>query len=393
MKRIYIILTGIALFIIACGPVQKENHETEENHHEAEDIVVLTTQQQQALGLRLGTIQMHNLTTMVKTNGQLMVPPSSSAEVTTFFGGNVKEIAVFHGDKVKKGQVLARLVHPDYITIQENFAEAASQKEYLEKELERQKELYENNVGSGKALQRALSDYTITKSRFEGLKSRLALLNINPEDVIDGKITNTIHILSPINGYVNTVNIKTGSYVDAKDIMFEITDNTDIHADFVVYEKDVARVKPGQKIHFDVSNQSGKEYLATIFAVGKVFEPETRAVHIHASLDVPDADLIPGLYISGHIHTDAQSTTALPNDAIVSEGTKSFIFIKADEQAHIPEADGTEFRMVEVVAGRQDGDYTEIKLLDSIPENAQVVLNAAYYLLADMNKEETEHEH
>jgi cobalt-zinc-cadmium efflux system membrane fusion protein len=40
-----------------------------------------------------------------------------------------------------------------------------------------------------------------------------------------------------------------------------------------------------------------------------------------------------------------------------------------------------------------DDGYTEIKLLDPLPENTQIVLNMAYYLLADMNKEETEHEH
>ncbi|MFB6342290.1 efflux RND transporter periplasmic adaptor subunit [Saccharicrinis sp. FJH62] len=392
MKQIYIFLTGLAFLSVACGPVQKENHE-EEHHHEAEGVVVLTTQQQNALGLKLGHIQMRNLTTVVKTNGQLMVPPSGSAEVTALFGGNVKEIAVFHGDKVKKGQLLARLIHPDYITIQENFAEAASNLEFQKKELERQQELYDNNVGSGKALQQATSNYNITKAKYEGLKSRLDLLNIDPDDVLHGKISGSIQILSPINGFVNEVNIKSGSYVDARDIMFEITDNADIHADFLVYEKDVPRVKPGQKIHFDVANQTGKEYLATIFAVGKVFEPETRAVHIHATLDEPDESLIPGLYISGHIHTDAQSTPALPNDAIVSEGTKSFIFIKADEDGHAHEEEWTEFKMIEVIAGRQDGDFTGIKFIDSVPENAEVVLNAAYYLLADMNKEETEHAH
>ncbi|MFC0876196.1 efflux RND transporter periplasmic adaptor subunit [Saccharicrinis sp. FJH2] len=392
MKQIYFFLTGLAFLSISCGPVQKESHE-EEHHHEAEGVVVLTTQQQNALDLKLGHIQMRNLTTVVKTNGQLMVPPSGSAEVTALFGGNVKEIAVFHGDKVKKGQLLARLIHPDYITIQENFAEAASNLEFQKKELERQQELYDNNVGSGKALQQASSNYNITKAKYEGLKSRLDLLNIDPDDVLNGKISGSIRILSPINGFVNKVNIKSGSYVDTRDIMFEITDNADIHADFLVYEKDVPRVKPGQKIHFDVANQTGKEYLATIFAVGKVFEPETRAVHIHATLDEPDESLIPGLYISGHIHTDAQSTPALPNDAIVSEGTKSFIFIKADEDGDSHEEKGTEFKMIEVVAGRQDGDFTAIKLIDSVPENAEVVLNAAYYLLADMNKEETEHEH
>ena len=37
--------------------------------------------------------------------------------------------------------------------------------------------------------------------------------------------------------------------------------------------------------------------------------------------------LIPGMYISGHIHTDKNYTQALPDNAVVTEGTKSFIFV------------------------------------------------------------------
>ena len=51
------------------------------------------------------------------------------------------------------------------------------------------------------------------------------------------------------------------------------------------------------------------------------------------------------------------------------------------------------FRMIEVITGLKDDGYTEIHLINSLPENTQVVMNAAYYLLADMKKEETEHEH
>ncbi|RPI42178.1 MAG: biotin/lipoyl-binding protein, partial [Bacteroidetes bacterium] len=102
-----------------------------------EGVVFLTERQQKALGLELGTFQMRNLTTVVKTNGQLEVPPAASAEVTAIIGGNAREIKVFHGDRVRKGQALAVLEHPDYIVLQEQFAEIASQLKFLEQEFER----------------------------------------------------------------------------------------------------------------------------------------------------------------------------------------------------------------------------------------------------------------
>ena len=410
-KNYKILIAFIALltpfFLTSCRSKNAKNEEEHEEHG-IEGVVILNEQQQKALNLQLGGFQMRNLTTVVKVNGQLQVPPSASADITAVIGGNVKKIKVFQGDKVRKGQILAVLEHPDYIALQEEFAEVANRLEFLKQEYERQKELYENNVGAGKDYQQAKADYNTAKAKYQGLKSRLQLLHLSPDKILQGQISSTITIISPINGYVNEVNINLGAYVNAKDVLFEITDNTALHADFFVYEKDVHRVKIGQTVHFTVSNRPEKEYTAIIFAIGKEFDTNTRAIHIHAQINEDLDGLVPGMYITGHIHTDSTFTRTLPNDAIVKEGTKSYIFVldesvleheeEEDEEhgenhEHEQEEGTKAFRMVEVMTGLQDDGYTEVILIDSLPENTQIVQNAAYYLLADMNKEENEHEH
>jgi cobalt-zinc-cadmium efflux system membrane fusion protein len=416
-SKIFIAIVIIGAVFSCKNNVSNTKH-NEHDEHGPEDIVMLTNQQQEALNLRLGTFRKRNLTTTVKTNGQLQVPPVANACVTGVIGGNVKKIKVFHGDKVRKGQALVVLEHRDYIDLQEKFAETARQLEFLELEFKRQKELYENNVGAGRDFQKVKSEYNIAKAKYEGLKARLRLLNLSPEKVKNGIISNSVTITAPIGGYVSNVNIKTGSYVDAKDELLEITDNSQIHADFMVFEKDMHLLKIGQRVHFTVSNSASEELTATVFAIGKEFETSTRAVHIHARLDNDPGNLIPGMYISGHIHTDEINTRALPDDAIVKEGTKSYIFV-LDESAeqegygahdghkdhkyteetgdvresHEKEAHKLAFRMVEIIAGQQDGGYTEVKLLDSIPRSTPIVMNAAYYLLADLKKGEAEHHH
>ena len=411
--KIFIAFIAIASLMSCNSSNNKGNEGEEHEEHGAEGVVVLKKNQRDALNLKLGSFLMRNLTTVVKTNGQLVVPPSSSADVTAIIGGNVKSIKVFYGDKVSKGQLLAILEHPDYIILQEEFSEVANKLEYLEKEYERQKELFENNVGAGKNYQQVKSEYNTAKAKYAGLKSRLQLINLSPDKIEEGIISNTVNILSPINGFINDINIKVGSYVDAKNILFEITDNSAIHADFMIYEKDVHLVKEGQKVHFTVSNRPDEELTATVFAIGKEFEANSRAVHIHADINEKVSGLISGMYISGHLHTD---------EAIVTEGTKSYIFIQAnetlEEHGHDEHAEGEgkhveeeshkghehgevdavedgkmAFKMIEVITGLKDAGYTEIHLIDSLPENTKVVMNAAYYLLADMNKEETEHDH
>lgn len=416
--NIAIVITWIFM-TFSCNQSGKINEEqVSHNEDEREGIVILNKKQIDALSLKLGSFHWRNLTTVVKINGQLEVAPANSADITAIIGGNIKEIKVFHGDKVKRGQVLAVLEHPDYIILQEEFSAVANRLEYLEKDYERQKELFENNIGSGKDYQRVKADYNTEKARFTGLKSRLELLNISPEKVLDGDITKSVSIISPIKGYVNEVNIKLGTYLDANNKLFSITDNSALHADFMVYEKDVHLIQEGQLVHFTVSNRPGDELTAKVFAVGKEFEPNTRAVHIHANLSKKIENLIPGMYISGHFHADAHYSQTLPDDAVVGDGTKSYIFVQDeegvdhdihaeteetrphDEAAHDHEEEAADmehdemaFRMVEVITGMSDEGYVEIKLLDSLGEHSKIVQNAAYYLLADMKKGETEHKH
>lgn len=432
MKTKIFLALLVVVTLMSCNSNKKENSEAGEHaeHEGPEGVVMLNELQREALDLKLGTFQMRNLTTMVKTNGEMQVPPASSAEVTAVIGGNVRDIRIFQGDKVRKGQTLAILEHPDYIKLQEDFADLASRLEFLEMEYERQKELFENNVGAGREFQQVKSEYNSAKAKYQGLKARLQLLHLSPEKVREGEVSNSVPIVAPINGYVNEINVKVGTYAGAQDMLFEITDNSKIHADFLVYENDVHLLEKGQKIHFTVANIPGKELMATIFAIGQEFEANSRAVHVHASLNEPMPGLIPGMYISGHIHTDENYTRTLPNDAIVTEGTKSYIFI-LDESLEAEEHEGHEheavaeneeghdheaeenheehdgeaghddengghvmaFRMIEVITGKQDDGYTEIKLLNPLADDTQIVMNAAYYLLADMKKEETEHEH
>ena len=79
---------------------------------------------------------------------------------------------------------------------------------------------------------------------------------------------------------------------------------------------------------------------------------------------------------------------------IILLGLSLFIFsCGGDDDDNDGEENIMAFRMIEVITGLKDDGYTEIHLINSLPENTQVVMNAAYYLLADMKKEETEHEH
>src|SRR3546814_15199625 len=95
--------------------------------------------------------------------------------------GNVRKILVIEGDKVQKGQTLALLEHPDLITVQLDYQDALNRLSYLEKEYERKKQLFEEEIGSGKEFQRVEAEYKSMQYRTAALKAKLTNMHLVPQ--------------------------------------------------------------------------------------------------------------------------------------------------------------------------------------------------------------------
>jgi cobalt-zinc-cadmium efflux system membrane fusion protein len=384
---------------VACNNKKEEdghNHEevTDEHHEHGEgheDKVHFTEQQFTSLNMKIDTILMRNLSTYVETNGQLEVPPQNEATVSTVIGANITDIKVIEGDQVSKGQVLAYVSHPDLIELQTEYIDAWNQLEFKEQDYNRQKKLYEEKVGSGKEFQRVKATYQSLKGKVLGLEAQLRLLHLSPTSILEGNIYDKIAVKSPIDGFVRLVEVKLGQYVAPQKELFEIVNIDHVHADFMIYEKDISLVKKGQTIAFNVESNKENTVYAEIYSVGKNFEQDPKAVHIHAEIENKDGMLLPGMYIRGRIIVDDQKSLSLPQAAIVREGNKYFIFSAQKEK------DGDtiewEFTPIEVNIGVTDEDWVEVKLLKSIAPNTQFAYNNAYYLMAEMKKGEAEHSH
>lgn len=157
-------------------------HEEEGHNEEGMAEVHLSNLKFESLGIKIDTIPTRSLSGVVEANGQLEVPPQHEATVTAILGANVNSIKVIEGDKVRKGQVLAYLSHPNLTNLQTNYVKAYSRFQYLEKEMQRQKRLYEEEVGSGKTYQETLADYNSMKGEVKGYEAQLKQLNLNIED-------------------------------------------------------------------------------------------------------------------------------------------------------------------------------------------------------------------
>lgn len=388
-------LLAMLLSLTACGDSKSEtaqnkggNPETEEAHSDVEaEEVTLTAKQFDALQMKIDTLQMRNMSGYVEANGQLEVPPQNEATITSVIGANVVSIEVIEGDKVNKGQTVAYLSHPNIIQKQTDYSNAYSNSQYLKKEFERQKTLYDAGVGSGANFQKAEAEYQASRSMANGLEAQLKQLNVSAFGVRNGTIYQRVALRSPIEGFVQKVEVKTGQYVEPQTDLMEVVDTHHVHADLMVFEQDVYKVKKGQTVTFNVQSNQGQELTAEIYSVGKTFEQNPKALHVHAEIENKQGNLIPGMYIKGRIQTENTKTRAIPESAIASDGNRSFVFTAKKE------GDAWSFTPIEITKGTHDGEWIAIDFLTEQEPNTEYAYNNAYYLIAEMKKGEAEHSH
>jgi len=388
MSKLKYIIISASIALSACNQNTKTVTDDHGHDHEAavEETIGLTLAQVESLGLTSTKITNRNMAEAVEVSGSLEVPPQNEALVTAIVGANIKSINVIEGQEVKRDQVLATLTHPDLLNIQTEYISALSELEYEEASYNRQKKLHEEKVSSGKQMQLAKAEYLAQQGQVKGLEYQLKLLGLNPASIAKGNLVESVPVKSPINGFVQKVNVKTAQFVMPEREMFEIINLHHIHADIMVFEKDVNKVHEGQKIRF-YTEAVDKEMTAEIYSVGKSFEENPKAVHVHAEIENKEGFLLPGMYIKGQILVSNNVSSVLPSDAVVRSGDDYLAF-------QILEQNETEwiFKPIKVNVGLEVDGYYELHL------NADIglfnfVANKAYYILSEYKKDEAGHGH
>lgn len=373
-------LAVFAVIFAACNNPSEPGESNKETTTLLPNRVQVTPEQARAIQLQLGPVELRNLSAVVKANGMLDVPPQNLVTISAPLGGFVKNTELLQGMKVQKGQTVVVLQHPDYVQLQQDYLEVKSQLEFLKTEYQRQEELAKENVNATKVLQQAKSNYEVSLAKSAGLKTKLQLLGIQVEQLSERNLQSTVVIPSPINGFVTQVNVNIGMYVNPTDVMFKIVDTEHLHAELIVYERDIPKIEIGQKVRFTLANES-KERLAEVYLVGREIGPD-RTVRIHCHLDKEDHNLLPGMYLSAYVEAGARQVPSLPEEAVVNFEGKDYVFVPGSEH-------GT-YQMIPVVKGVNELGYTELSLGKDLKVGSQVVVKGAYDLLSKLKNSDEE---
>lgn len=236
----------------------KESNGKEAGNKEKENGLELSGEQMKTVGIVTGLIEQKNLDAVVKANGQLAVPPQNKADVSILSGGIISNINVLEGQQIRRGQVLATIKNQELIKLQQDYLAAKNNFAYVQAEYDRQSQLKAAGAGTGKSFQSSEATYNAERSRLTAYESQLKQLGVSPGRISGGNIVSQFPVLSPISGTVGTITSNTGAFVQPGTSIMEVVDNSKIHCDLTVFEKDLMKVKVGQKVSFQLTNQDNQ---------------------------------------------------------------------------------------------------------------------------------------
>lgn len=380
------VLLGLA--ITACGSQNEEAIEV--NHIESENAVELTQAQYDQASIEIGAAERKVIGSELRVNGMIDVPPQSNISINMPYGGFVKYTEMLPGSMVKKGQLLVMIENPEFIQFQQEYLESMANRDFLKADFERQEELYQEKVASGKNFQLAKSNYLANEARLKSMEERLKLIGFNLAKIREGVVSASVNIYAPVTGSVREVYTNIGKYINPQDVIMDITNSEDLHVELTVYENDIQRVKLGQRIRFSLPTSPTEWLEAQVFLVGSGVR-EDRSVTVHGHLKQKNEDLKPGMYVAAKIETDSNEDWAVPEVSIVRFGGKHYVFAYTGEKSENGQT-MHDFKMLEVIKGYTEDSYTQIAFADTENDLSaiQLVTKGAFTLLAKAKNTEEE---
>ena len=368
----------LSLILSLAGCAGNKNADEALSAPENTNSVTLTDAQIKNAGIVTGEVTRKKISTILKLNGVVDVPPQNMVSISAPLGGYLKSTTLLPGMHITKGDVIAVMEDQQYIQLQQDYLTAKARIGFLENEYHRQKDLNSSQASSDKVFQQAEADYRSQQVLMAALAEKLRLAGINVDQLNEKNISRSVNIYSPINGYVSKVDVNIGKYMSPTEVLFELVNPADIHLALKVFEKDLDKLFIGQKLVAYTNNDPGKKYPCEILLIGKDLTIE-RNTDVHCHFETYDKSLIPGTYMNAEIEVKKNDAYTLPEDAVVRFENKNYVFIKKRNN---------QFQMTEVNTGNTENGFIEILNAENFVSGELVIKGAYSILMSLKNKSE-----
>lgn len=272
----------------------------------------------------------------VESDNNILVAPQSS--------GLVRKIHVSTGDKVSRGQLLAEL---DSSILESSIAEVENGLTLASTVFERQKRLWDKNIGSE-------IEFLQAKNNKEGLEKRLATLR---EQV---KLTK---VYAPIDGIVDEILLKEGEMAMAGMGAMRVVQLSNLKIEVDLSENYISRIKRNDPVKVSIP-VIGKELELNVDAVSQVIDPDNRTFQIEIKIPRTVQGIKPNmlavLTINDYTNPEA---LAVPINVVQETEMERFLFVAEKlngdwiARKRTVTTGQIQDNMVEILSGLEAGEY------------------------------------
>ncbi len=353
MRRIYFVLFAMSWVCFSCGHKQREA--AKESNAIPDSLIHQVQTAEAVLGDEGG---------FVKLNGKVVPDEAKEAKVFALASGKIQSMQIELGDLVHKGQVLAVLKSAEVAGVSNEVSMASADVSVAEKGMRRTKELYEGGLATEQEYLEVEGTYKKALSELKRAKQVAAITGANNASYV---------ISAPIGGFVIEKNVTNNSEVrsDNSDVLFTIADISKVWIMANVYEADMSRIHLGDSVVVNTLVDPEKNYGGKIDKVYNVLDPATRTMQVRISMDNPNNELKPELFVTVRVsERSADKGVTIPAQAIVMEHSKNYVVVKATNRLEVKE-----IQLLKRVEGK--AFVRGLSLGDQVVINSQVFLYQA----------------
>ncbi|MCL4721374.1 MAG: efflux RND transporter periplasmic adaptor subunit, partial [Gammaproteobacteria bacterium] len=180
---------------------------------------------------------------------------------------------------------------------------------------------------------------------------------------------------APDAGVISARSVQPGQVVNASTELLRMIRQGRLEWQAELTEGDLSRVSEGTRV--ELNSPDGKPIPGRVRAVSPAVDPATRTGLVYVDLPEP-GNLRAGMFAQGRILLGAVPATVLPRDAIVFRDGIPYVFVARDEGTSDPPAAVFSVEQRRIVAGSQQGDFTEVQ--SGLAASDRVVVRGAGFL-------------
>ena len=316
---------------------------------------LVPVERQQQIGVTYAKVERKPLDHTIRAVGMVVPDKARNWQFVSRVDGYVQKLHVTSpGEVVEKDAPLLSIYSPDLLTTEREFVELLRMRDEA-----RSKEARET-----------------PERLIESAKRRLQLWNVTQEQIAElqktRQATDTITLLSPFRGVVQSVPVEQGKSVKVGDMLVEVADLSVVWvwADF--YENESSMLQAGQKIAVTAKSYPGEKFDGTISLINPFIDETKRTAKVR--IDIPNADfkLRPGMYVNAELAMNMGEALTVPVSAIMPTGARNVVFVDKGEGKLEP-------RIVQL--GSKYGDIYEVQ--SGLQENERVIASANFLIDAE----------